>query len=377
MPRSFRRNFKFDAVIGINYYAPHISGLSEAARMLAERLVVEGLKVRVVCCRHNHDLPKFEIINGVEIERVPILGMIRNGPICPQLPFRLARRSRRARLINLHLPMLESGLVSALSRAPVSIVTYQCDFVGPRSLLGKLIELTMDVSNRFAIKQADHVVVSSHDYANQSRLAKNLVNAIAIQPPFKSREKGLPTFRCASGFHYGFLGRASAEKGLTYLIQAFQQCARPDDRLLIGGEGSKRIGESIVDEVATLVESDSRINILGFIDEGKMSDFYASIDAFVFPSVNRLEAFGIVQMESLSAGVPVVASNIPGVRTIVLETRCGLLAEPGDTRDLARVMIAIREFKFPDSYVSNNEKSLDDYVTLVRSTNTTKDQNST
>lgn len=358
---------KFDVVIGANYYFPHVSGLSEVARLLAERLAADGLRVRVVCCRHQRDLPTFEVIGGVEVERVPVLAMIRNGPFSPLFPFRLASRARQARVVNMHLPMLESGLVSLLARGTTSVVTYQCDFVGPRSFIGRIIERTMDFSNRIAIVRATRVVVSSRDYAVQSRLAKYLVNATPIAPPFVNRARGVPTFRRSDGFHYGFLGRMTVEKGLVYLIRAFQQCAQPNDQLLIGGENSKKLGESVINEVQALIAGDPRISVLGFIEEERMSDFYASLDAFVFPSINSLEAFGIVQMEALSAGVPVVASNIPGVRTIVLETGCGLLAEMGDVSDLARAMNEIRHFEMPTTIPATTGTSLDVYVDLFRS----------
>jgi glycosyltransferase involved in cell wall biosynthesis len=358
---------QFDIVIGVNYYFPHVSGLSESARLLAERLVADGLKVRVVCCRHERDLPTLELIGGVEVERVPVAATIRNGPISPLFPFQLARRSRHAQILNLHLPMLESGLIAILARGTSIVVTYHCDYVGPCSRVGRLIERVIDFSNRIAIKRARRVVVSSHDYALQSRLAPSLVNATPISPPFVSRARGLPTFRQSAGYHYGFLGRMTAEKGITYLVQAFHQCAHSDDRLLIGGESSKKLGESVIDEVRGLIEGDPRIILLGFIDEDKMNDFYASLDAFVFPSINRLEAFGIVQMEALSAGVPIVASNLPGVRTIVLETGCGLLAEIGNVADLARAMNEIRNFNMPMHVPAIAGTSLDDYVRLFQS----------
>ena len=358
---------KYDAVIGVNYYWPHVSGLSETARMVAERLTKDGLNVLVVCCRHIQDLPKHEVINGVNVERVAIQKKIRNGPISFLFPFTLARRAKQAKLLNLHLPMLESGFVTYLVPSTPRVVTYQCDYVGPPNAIGKFIERVLDASNRYAIRNARQTIVSSIDYASQSRLQQSLVTAVAIAPPFAIRQAGSPEFRLSDGFHYGFVGRITEEKGITFLIEAFRRCASPEDRLLIAGQGSKEIGESTLAEVQELARFDPRIQLLGFVAEDQMSNFYASLDAFVFPSVNRLEAFGMVQMEAITAGVPVIASNLPGVRTIVQQTKFGIIAEPGDVDDLSRAMTEIKNFEKPDATAVSPQKSLDDYVALFKS----------
>ncbi len=378
IPKSTESAHEFDVVIGANFYYPHISGLSDAARMLAERLAQEGLTVRVVCCRHDKTTPIHEVINGVEIERVPVIVNVRNGPVSPLFPLRLAARARKSALLNLHLPMLESGIVSLLAKNCKQIVTYQCDYVGPNSAVGRVIERIIDASSKIAVKRATCVVVSSQDYAKHSRLAESLTKAIPITPPFKSRAEGSPSFRRSAGFHYGFLGRITIEKGLTYLIHAFKKCAGPDDRLLIGGDLSRQQGESTIQEVKTLVSGDPRIELLGFIADDLLGDFYASLDAFVFPSVNRLEAFGIVQMEALSAGIPVIASNLPGVRTIIRNSGGGLLAEPGDIDDLARAMTEIRSFNLSLQNSVDSDSSLNEYVnlfSLLRQIDARSDQN--
>ena len=356
-----------DVVVSANYYYPHVSGLSETARMVAERLANSGLKVLVVCCRHRKDLLQHEVINGVHVERVQVLKMIRNGPLSIFFPFVVAKRARNAKLLNMHLPMLESGFISFLTPRTKKATTYQCDYVGPISKLGKLIERILDASNKYAVTHSSATIVSSHDYAQQSRLASALTNAVAIAPPFAVRLRGNPSFRDSEGFHYGFVGRIVVEKGITFLIEAFQQCGEPEDRLLIAGEGSQKIGESTFEQVLSLSQLDPRIKLLGFVPEGRMSDLYASMDAFVFPSVNRLEAFGMVQLEAITAGVPVIASNLPGVRTIVLQTGFGLIAEPGDVEDLSRAMNKIRGFVPPTSFSVTPEESLTSYLELFQS----------
>jgi glycosyltransferase involved in cell wall biosynthesis len=358
---------KYDAVIGVNYYWPHVSGLTETARMVAEKLSAEGFRVLVVCSRHQKDLMKHEVINGVNVERVAVQKMIRNGPVSFLFPYVVARRAKQAKMLNLHLPMLESGLIAFLAPSTPRVVTYQCDYVGPPNAIGRIIERVLDASNQYAIRNARQTIVSSVDYASQSRLQQSLATAVAIAPPFAVRQAGSPAFRLSDGFHYGFVGRITEEKGITFLIEAFRRCASPEDRLLIAGQGSKEIGESTLAEVQELARLDSRIQLLGFVAEDQMSNFYASLDAFVFPSVNRLEAFGMVQMEAITAGVPVIASNLPGVRTIVQQTKFGIIAEPGDVDDLARAMNEIKNFDKPDATVVSPQKSLDDYVALFRS----------
>jgi glycosyltransferase involved in cell wall biosynthesis len=358
---------KYDVVLGVNYYWPHVSGLTETARMVAEKLSAEGFRVLVVCSRHQKDLAKREIINGVNVERVAVQKKIRNGLVSIQFPFTLARRAKQAKMLNMHLPMLESGFVTCLTPSIPLVATYQCDYVGPPNMMGKTIERVLDASNQYAIRNARQTIVSSIDYASQSRLQQSLATAVAIAPPFAIRQAGSPAFRVSDGFHYGFVGRITEEKGITFLIEAFRRCASPEDRLLIAGQGSKEIGESTLAEVQELARLDSRIQLLGFVAEDQMSNFYASLDAFVFPSVNRLEAFGMVQMEAITAGVPVIASNLPGVRTIVQQTKFGIIAEPGDIDDLARAMTEIKNFDKPDATAVSPQKSLDDYVALFRS----------
>jgi glycosyltransferase involved in cell wall biosynthesis len=75
----------------------------------------------------------------------------------------------------------------------------------------------------------------------------------------------------------------------------------------------------------------------------------------------------MVQMEAITAGIPVIASNLPGVRTIVQQTKFGIIAEPGDIDDLARAMTEIKNFDKPDATAVSPQKSLDDYVALFRS----------
>jgi glycosyltransferase involved in cell wall biosynthesis len=83
------------------------------------------------------------------------------------------------------------------------------------------------------------------------------------------------------------------------------------------------------------------IEFLGKVNLDKMVELYSTCEMFVFPSINRLEAFGIVQLESMACSTPVIASNIPGVNNVMEVGASGLLVEPRDVEGLAKAIVEL------------------------------------
>jgi phosphatidylinositol alpha-1,6-mannosyltransferase len=127
------------------------------------------------------------------------------------------------------------------------------------------------------------------------------------------------------------VGRLVQHKGIEQLIDAMPLLP-PPARLLIVGEGDMR---AQFEERARASAASDRITFLGRATHAELPDIYRGCDVFVLPSVSRLEAFGIVALEAMASGLPVVASDIPGVREVVEEGVEGRLANPLDPRDLA------------------------------------------
>ena len=358
---------EYDYVVALNYYSPHISGLSDMAKRVSEEMVKEGLKVCVVCQRHDKSLMKFETINGVDVVRASVIMRVANGLISASFPVLVYRYSKRTRLLHLHLPMLEAGLLSLIPTTS-KLVTYHCDFVSQKSLLGRIIEVVMDMSCRLSLRRSITSVVSSRDYADNSRIKSSLVSSVAIAPPVQIRQPSKPSFRKSLGYHYGFLGRIAPEKGLENLVNAFISMARADDRLLIAGTAVSSEGQEIYKKLQVSSAQDPRIGLLGFVPETDVADFYASIDAFVFPSINALEAFGIAQAEAKALGIPLVTSDLPGVRTVVDSPETGVLVKPDDVTALKIGMENVRKLtrKSPQANsISGSISSLQKYQELI------------
>lgn len=330
----------YDLAVILNYYSPYVSGLTETARVVAEGLAARGWRVCVAAAQHDPALPRFESLAGVDVFRAPVAARIGKGVVSPSFVTLARRLARRSRVANLHLPMLEAGLVARLARPVPVATTYQCDVNLSPGMLDQAVVRVMDRSTKWAIARSATAIVSSHDYARSSRVAQALLpKAREIPPPCRVRLQGEPAFREGAGPHIGFLGRIVAEKGLQHLVKAFRHLDDPEARLLVAGDYERVAGGSVIDEVRAEATSDDRVRFLGFLPEERIADFYASLDVFAFPSINSLEAFGIVQVEAMLAGVPVVASDLPGVRMPVTTTGFGRVVPP---RDEVALLKAIR-----------------------------------
>ncbi|MDX1658134.1 MAG: glycosyltransferase family 4 protein [Nitriliruptorales bacterium] len=135
--------------------------------------------------------------------------------------------------------------------------------------------------------------------------------------------------------HVLFVGRLEPRKGLEQLVRAFIQvrASRDDVRLLVVGEGPER------DRCQQLVPGGLRSDVVfvGRVDGDELARFYRSADLFAAPALGG-ESFGIVLLEAMAAGCPVVASDIPGYRTAVRDRENGRLVPPDDPSALAEAI---------------------------------------
>ncbi|GEL45202.1 glycosyl transferase family 1 [Cellulomonas hominis] len=333
----------YDVVVALNYYAPYVSGVTEAARMTAEGWAARGYRVLVVAGHHDPATPAREVVNGVRVIRTPVVARIGKGTISPAFVPTVARWARRARLLHLHLPMLEAGAIAAATRGTPLLVTYQCDVTLPPGLFNAVQVRGLDLSHRIALRAADAVAVTSDDYARSSRLWPAMAGrTVEVPAPARDRSGGSPTFRDGPGPHVGFVGRIVEEKGLEFLVDGFRAVPDPAARLLLAGDFAKVAGGSVIEKVRARIGDDPRIRVLGFVADEELPDFYASLDVLALPSINSLEAFGIVQVEAMMQGVPVIASDLPGVRMPVRHTGFG---REVPRRDAAAITRAVEELR--------------------------------
>lgn len=128
-----------------------------------------------------------------------------------------------------------------------------------------------------------------------------------------------------------FVNRLDPRKGFLVMVEAFRRLAerRPDLVLIVAGDGPDR---SAVDELPA--ETRKRVVMLGNVPHGELPPYHAAAEVFCSPATGR-ESFGIVLVEAMAAGVPVVASDIPGYREVIRDGLDGTLVPPRDPGALA------------------------------------------
>ena len=176
---------------------------------------------------------------------------------------------------------------------------------------------------------------------------KTICLPIGVEPMCPDSEAVASIKRSFPGRKIVFsLGRLVPYKGYKYLIAAAQYL-KDDFVILIGGTGELK--EELQKEINEL-KLQHKVKLLGRISDEDLPAYYGACDVFCLSSIQKTEAFGIVQIEAMSCGKPVVATNIlqSGVAWVNAHGVSGLNVMPGNAIELAQAIEAITENK--DTY---------------------------
>ena len=347
----------------LTYYRPHYSGLTIYAERLARALVEGGHQVTVLTPRYDRNLPARETRDGVKVIRPHVLMRVSKGVLMPSMFYWAWANIRHSDVVHLHLPQLDAAYIALLARLyhkPV-VLTYQCDLRLPVGLIHFIANQVSHLANHISFRLANVVVATSIDYAEASAFMRPYMSKIrAVLPPVElpsPSQAEIEAFRRKAGLEpgqriIGMAARLAAEKGVEYLVEAMPAILRrhPTARVLYMGQYRNVMGEEeYARMLAPLIqELGGHWTFLGNLSPAELAAFYQVCEVTVLPSINSTEAFGIVQVESMACGTPVVASDLPGVRQPVRMTGMGRIVPAMDHTALAEAIIEVLDH--PERY---------------------------
>ncbi|MCI4368873.1 MAG: glycosyltransferase family 4 protein [Thermoplasmata archaeon] len=197
------------------------------------------------------------------------------------------------------------------------------------------------------VRSAARVIVQSQEEERLMRVNHFQIPKVERIPPGYSAlpdpppgEHPFATRLGISGPFALFVGRLASNKGLLPLIDAFENVARHDptaELVLVGEDGGMRAAV-----YARLKERglENRVRLTGYLeDEALLASAFREARLFVLPS--EYEAFGLVLLEALAQGTPVIASRVGGIPEFVPDKEAGLLVPPLDAVALSRAMLEL------------------------------------
>jgi len=322
------------------YYPPAPGGIETHVRTLARAQVEAGAQVRVFCVNHEAGPTATESDGPVEVTRFGRRASAAKLDLCPDLARELARAEAEIFHLQVPNPTMILALLRSGSRVPL-VVSYQSDVIRQklRAALFRPLE-------RLAYRRVRAIVTSSGAYPAGSSFLRRyedrlhvLPNGIELEPylhPSAEDRARASAIRAGHADGGGPLwlgcGRLVYYKGFVNAIRAL---TRVPGNLVLIGDGPDRAG--LRDEAVRLGVS-GRVRFVGSLPHYlDLIPYYLAADAFWFPSNARSEAFGLVQVEAMAAGCPVLNAAIPhsGVPWVSPHEESGLTVAVDDPIALA------------------------------------------
>ena len=326
-----------------DFYKPHISGITTYIDQLINSLTLESYFVTILTTNHSLDLEKYREFKNYEIIRCKPLFKISRGFFSMKLITTYIKIYKKYDIINIHYPLIEIFPIIFFLKK-ITIFNYHC--LPHFNFLYKIVSLYFTIFGIIGSFLSKKIIVLSKDYFSQSIFYKIYKKKIIEIPPYIPfiELKNKQLFQKKNLIVIGFIGRICSEKGIETLIKASEILEKKNikHQIKIAGNTNDYRFKKYINRLMSLTKNNNNIIFLGKISEQEKKDFYQNIDVLVLPSVNSFEAFGIVQLEAMSYGTPVIASNISGVRTVINNTSNGFLFNKNDHTDLVKKIVILR-----------------------------------
>lgn len=313
-------------------------GIPEAIDILASGLMARGIDNEIVVARAK-GLKQSGIHNGVKVTRAASFGDVMSLPMSPTYPLLLKSRIRDADIVAFHTPFpLADPILAFLPSHQGLVVHWHADIVRQKrsaALLAPLRRAMLDRADRIVV--AHETIVASNEtlHAYRDKIVTIPYGIDVGHWEQETPEDRQEIDRLTHKYPVLFVtvGRLVTYKGFNVLIEAM---TRVKGHLIICGEGPER------DNLETMIRKEGlseRVMLAGKTSTTEMRRYLKAATGFVFPSITSAETFGIVQLEAMAAGAPIINTALTtAVPDIARDGQEALTVAPSDVAELAIAM---------------------------------------
>ncbi len=323
------------------FYDSYTGGIETVIYDITETLNERGVSCDVLCANKNN-LYQEEFRKNYKIMRTKTWRMCCATAITPQMIFTLRKIINEYDIVHIHAPdpMATLALFCVNTTKQKIVLHWHSDIIKQKYLL----KLYAPLQN-WLLKKADKIITTTPKYRQESAYLQNFQAQCVDIPIGINRNKLIADEAFVTKIKHQYqgkkiifsLGRLVYYKGFEYLIKSAQYL-NDDYVILIGGDGYLK------QDLQNLIKDNGlqdRVKLVGKIDETDLGSYYKACDVFCLPSIVKSEAFGIVQVEAMSFGKPVVATTIAGsgVDWVNLDGVSGVNVSPKQPQALANAFI--------------------------------------
>lgn len=321
-------------------YYPHVGGIESLIKQYSEELgQLDDVEVKVLVCRSERGKTQHGTVNGVDVTRAGSMGTYFSCPISFSFIRMFRRMAKNADVVEIHLPFPLADLALMLSGFKGRVVlAWHSDIVKQKKLLTVLKPLITKT-----LRRADCIIVATKGHIDGSdwltayrEKCRVIPYGITPEDYLAIERKPVLTELCTdkNSVKVFFTGRLVYYKGVDVLLKAFEKVKNCE--LFIAGTGEL---EPNLKKFVTAHSMEQKVHFLGFLPDETLRQAYADCDIFVLSSVQKSEAFGIVQLEAMVYGKPVINTNLPsGVPYVSIHGETGLTVPPSDEMALAEAI---------------------------------------
>lgn len=333
-------NKKIKMLHAAKWYNPVVGGIETVAEAITG--AVHGtFDMSILVCSEHKDRELGLTLDGTEIYRAKTPGKLFSMPLSYDYIKAFKRMGKDADIIQLHAPFPLSDFALFLSRGckkAKKAVWWHSDVVKQKKLMFFYKPLM-----KWMLRKTDKIFVASESIIAQSKYIGKFRDKIEVIPfgiSIENYERGEKTpiltekLNDKNNLKLLFVGRLVSYKGVEVLLDAMAKTSGVE--LFIIGSGD--LDEALAEQTERLQIKD-KIHFLGTVETDDLKSAFNDCDMFVLPSVTRAECFGLVQLEAMVYGKPVINTSLPtAVPEVSLDKISGLTVTPGSATELAEAI---------------------------------------
>jgi len=339
------RDQKFKILMVSDNYYPHPGGISEHIYHLSAELRKRGHEVHILTSKYaENSIGQGEGENVIRVGlgiRIPVNKSFSSINISPLVIKEVRNVLERENydIVHIHGSLAPTlPLVTLQYSNAINFITFHSahdDSLGYEIFRPLLLRRFKKLKGLIAVSEVARDSVIKY-FPGNYRIIPNGVDPVRFSPDVEP----FPDLVEEGWINLLFVGRLEPRKGLRYLLKAMPKIVKefPKTRLLIVGSGplKKWYQKFIKDEIK------DRIYFVGVSPPEKLPRYYASSHIFISPATQG-ESFGIVLLEAMATGIPIIASDIPGYRQVMEDGKEGFFVPPENPEEIANATIQLLE----------------------------------